>query len=74
MMWDDIAEGGVDEVVLNVYPAGMLIEPFVIELAKILRNGIDTALSCDNKIEEDSDGSDTENQLESAHGLAYNIF
>jgi len=42
--WDRLAEGGVDVVVLPVYPAGMLVEPFVRHLAAALRQSIDGAM------------------------------
>jgi non-ribosomal peptide synthetase component F/thioesterase domain-containing protein len=42
--WDGLARGGYDIVVLPVYPAGMLLEPFVKDLASILRACIDRAV------------------------------
>jgi phthiocerol/phenolphthiocerol synthesis type-I polyketide synthase E len=42
--WDTLAEAGQEIVVLPVYPAGMLNEPFVQHLASALRKSIDSAL------------------------------
>jgi thioesterase domain-containing protein/acyl carrier protein len=42
--WDELARGGQEVVVLPVYPAGMLVEPFVKHLAAALRNSIDAAI------------------------------
>jgi len=41
--WDQLAGGGQEIVVLPVYPAGMLVEPFVKHLADALRRSIDSA-------------------------------
>lgn len=43
--WGQLAKGGQHEVVLPVYPAGMLTEPFVKHLAAALRTAIDDAIS-----------------------------
>jgi thioesterase domain-containing protein/acyl carrier protein len=42
--WDQLAKGGQEIVVLPVYPAGMLVEPFVEHLAAALRKSIDDAI------------------------------
>jgi acyl transferase domain-containing protein/thioesterase domain-containing protein/aryl carrier-like protein len=42
--WDHLAEGGQEIVVLPVYPGGMLVEPFVKDLADALRRSIDSAI------------------------------
>lgn len=42
--WDKLAEGGAEVTVLPVYPAGMLVEPFVSHLAVALRKSIDAAI------------------------------
>jgi thioesterase domain-containing protein/acyl carrier protein len=42
--WDQLAGGGQEIVVLPVYPAGMLVEPFVKHLADALRRCIDSAI------------------------------
>jgi hypothetical protein len=42
--WDQLAGGGQEIVVLPVYPAGMLLEPFVKHLAAALRRSIDSAI------------------------------
>jgi hypothetical protein len=39
--WETLARGGQEIVVLPVYPAGMLVEPFVKHLASALRRSID---------------------------------
>lgn len=39
--WDDLAAEGVDTCTLPVYPAGMLVEPFVDQLAVELKASID---------------------------------
>jgi phthiocerol/phenolphthiocerol synthesis type-I polyketide synthase E len=45
--WDLIAQGGLEIVVLPVYPAGMLVEPLVKYLATALEKSIDDAIrSC----------------------------
>ena len=41
--WEPLAQGGQQIIVLPVYPAGMLVEPFVKHLAAALRNSIDSA-------------------------------
>ena len=43
--WDQLAEGGQEIVVLPVYPGGMLVEPFVKDLADALRRSIDNAIN-----------------------------
>jgi len=43
LKWDQLAEGGEHSVVLPVYPASMLVEPFVRHLATGLRSAIDEA-------------------------------
>lgn len=43
--WDRVALGGQEVVALPVYPAGMLMEPFVQHLAAALRACIDKAVS-----------------------------
>jgi len=43
MKWDRLAQGGQEIVTLAVYPAGMLVEPFVKHLAVALRKAIDAA-------------------------------
>ena len=42
--WDRLAKRGQEIIVLPVYPAGMLLEPFVEHLAEALRKSIDTAI------------------------------
>jgi phthiocerol/phenolphthiocerol synthesis type-I polyketide synthase E len=42
--WRDIALEGQKAITLPVYPAGMLMEPFVRDLAKALREAIDRSL------------------------------
>jgi hypothetical protein len=42
--WDRLALQGETVVVLPVYPAGMLLEPFVKHLAVALREAIDRAV------------------------------
>ncbi len=42
--WDRLALQGQTVVVLPVYPAGMLLEPFVKHLAVALRKAIDGAI------------------------------
>lgn len=42
--WTQVAQGGEQVVVLPVYPAGMLVEPFVKHLAAALRNSIDAGM------------------------------
>jgi thioesterase domain-containing protein len=43
--WDELAEGGVETHRMNVYPAGMLVEPFVGQLAVTLRECITRGLA-----------------------------
>jgi amino acid adenylation domain-containing protein len=47
MYWDQFALNGYEIVTLPVYPAGMLIEPFVQHLATALRASIDKAIHGD---------------------------
>ena len=42
--WEEIALGGQEVVTLPVYPAGMLVEPFVQQLAAALRSCIDKSM------------------------------
>ena len=42
--WDRLAQGGLEIVVLPLYPAGMLVEPFVQHLAAALEKAIDVAV------------------------------
>jgi phthiocerol/phenolphthiocerol synthesis type-I polyketide synthase E len=42
--WDKLAEGGQNVVVLPVYPAGMLVEPYVRHLASAVNKSIDATL------------------------------
>jgi thioesterase domain-containing protein len=51
LKWDHLAQGGQDIVVLPVYPAGMLVEPFVKHLAAALRRSIDTAVGHSGAVE-----------------------
>lgn len=44
LKWDHLAQGGQEVIVLPVYPAGMLVEPFVKHLAEGLRRSIDAAI------------------------------
>jgi pimeloyl-ACP methyl ester carboxylesterase len=44
LKWDRLAQGGHEIVVLPVYPAGMLVEPFVKHLAVALRKSMDVAM------------------------------
>jgi thioesterase domain-containing protein/acyl carrier protein len=44
LKWDRLAQGGQEIVVLPVYPAGMLVEPFVKHLAAALMRSIDAAI------------------------------
>jgi phthiocerol/phenolphthiocerol synthesis type-I polyketide synthase E len=44
--WDRLAQGGQEVIVLPVYPAGMLLEPFVEHLSTALRKCMDAAISC----------------------------
>jgi thioesterase domain-containing protein/acyl carrier protein len=43
--WDQLAVGGVEKITLPVYPAGMLMEPFVSLLAGKLRDCIDKSMN-----------------------------
>jgi len=47
LYWDQLALNGYEIVTLPVYPAGMLIEPFVEHLATALRASIDKAIRGD---------------------------
>jgi hypothetical protein len=42
--WEELAQGGQEVVVLPVYPAGMLVEPFVKHLAIALKKSMDAAI------------------------------
>jgi hypothetical protein len=44
LKWDRLARGGQEIVVLPIYPAGMLVEPFVKHLAHALWRSIDSAI------------------------------
>ena len=43
--WEDIAQGGVDKHTLQVFPAGMLIEPYVNQLALEVTEAIEQGLT-----------------------------
>ncbi len=43
LKWDRLAQGGQNVIVLPVYPASMLLEPFVEHLAAALKQSIDRA-------------------------------
>ncbi|MCZ2147232.1 MAG: alpha/beta fold hydrolase [Bryobacterales bacterium] len=45
LKWDQLARGGQHVIVLPVYPASMLVEPFVAQLARSLRICMDEAIS-----------------------------
>jgi phthiocerol/phenolphthiocerol synthesis type-I polyketide synthase E len=44
LKWDTLAAGGQRTQILSVYPAGMLVEPFVKQLAEALRTSMDRAV------------------------------
>jgi phthiocerol/phenolphthiocerol synthesis type-I polyketide synthase E len=44
LKWDGLAQAGQETVILPVYPASMLVEPFVSTLATALRKQIDAAI------------------------------
>ena len=45
LKWDELARGGKHEITLPVYPASMLVEPFVKHLAEALEKSIESASS-----------------------------
>lgn len=45
LKWDKLALGGQKTIVLPVYPASMLVEPFVTSLAAALRQAMDEAVA-----------------------------
>jgi thioesterase domain-containing protein/acyl carrier protein len=45
LKWDQLARGGQEVIVLPVYPASMLLEPFVAHLAEAVSKSIDRALA-----------------------------
>lgn len=45
LKWDQLAQGGQEVVVLPVYPASMLLEPFVKHLAEALTKAVDHAMT-----------------------------
>ena len=47
--WEGMVAGGLEVVPLPVYPAGMLVEPFVKNLASELRAAIDKAAQADSQ-------------------------
>ena len=44
LWWDELALGGVDTYRVPVYPAGMLVEPFIGPVGQILKDCIQKAL------------------------------
>jgi phthiocerol/phenolphthiocerol synthesis type-I polyketide synthase E len=48
--WEHLASEGQEVVTLPVYPAGMLVEPYVKHLAKALRMSIDRAMSLSQRV------------------------
>jgi len=42
--WEKLTEGELEVVVLPTYPAGMLVEPFVKDLAAAVEKSIDEAI------------------------------
>lgn len=49
LKWEGLAEGGQEIVRLPVYPAGMLVEPFVTHLADAVRSRMDAAVQARNQ-------------------------
>lgn len=45
LKWERLAQGGQQVIVLPVYPATMLVEPFVAQLARSLRTCLDKAIN-----------------------------
>jgi phthiocerol/phenolphthiocerol synthesis type-I polyketide synthase E len=45
LKWEEFARGGHEVVLLPVYPAGMLVEPFVKHLSAALTKAMDSAIS-----------------------------
>jgi thioesterase domain-containing protein/acyl carrier protein len=55
LKWDQLAQEGQRVMILPVYPAGMLVEPFVKQLADALRTSMDDALArCASRQNEES--------------------
>lgn len=48
LKWEKLAQGGQNIVQLPVYPAGMLVEPFVSVLAEALKKSMDSAMQAHN--------------------------
>lgn len=48
LKWEELAQEGQNIVQLPVYPAGMLVEPFVIVLAQALKQSMDSAMQTHN--------------------------
>jgi phthiocerol/phenolphthiocerol synthesis type-I polyketide synthase E len=48
LKWDGLAQGGQEIIILPVYPASMLLEPFVKHLAAALTKSIDRAILQDH--------------------------
>lgn len=44
LKWERLAQGGQDVIVLSMYPAAMLLEPYVKDLARALRASMDAAM------------------------------
>ena len=55
LKWEQLAQGGQQVFVLPVYPAGMLVEPFVKQLASALKASMDDAIArCASRQNEES--------------------
>ena len=59
LKWDQLAQGGERAVILPVYPAGMLVEPFVERLAAALRAEIDRATASSRFAQPHKEGART---------------
>ncbi|MGH9395914.1 MAG: thioesterase domain-containing protein [Terriglobia bacterium] len=53
LKWDRLALEGQEVITLPVYPAGMLVEPFVRHLAAALRMSIDTAIRRHKRVDDE---------------------
>ena len=68
--WQGIVAGGPEVVLLPVYPAGMLVEPFVKHLADGLRAALDKAMQAE--ADSDSGAEATPASLSASHALQGN--
>jgi len=58
LKWDELAQGGQRVIAIAAYPAVMLLEPYVEDLAQMLTESIDQAVCHHQRHEEEASSED----------------